>query len=111
MRPGLSYDLEVTVTDGPGGSVGAVSRLNSQQQAVSTVALPASSVRVKGHTVQVTVPAGLMSITAPPGTGPAGARTAYTFEAAVPGGQPSDVAGFAPGFVTYQAGRTRSASR
>ena len=68
--PGLSYDLEVTVTDGPGGSVGAVSRLDSQQQAVSTVALPASSVRVKGHTVQVTVPAGLMSITAPPGIGP-----------------------------------------
>jgi hypothetical protein len=106
----ISYDLEVTVTDGPGGPVGTVSALNSQQQATSTVTLPASSVEVIGPAVQVSIPSSLLPSTVPPGAYTATLRDSYVFETAVPGGRPSDLAGFAPGFLTSQvvhAGSTR----
>lgn len=110
-RPTISYDLEVRVTDGQGGPVGTVSLLNSQQQATSTVTLPASRVRVKGHTVQVTVPSSLMPSTASRGTNPAITRNFfYAFEAAVPGGLPSDIAGFAPEYASTMVGRVGSTS-
>lgn len=95
--PTISSDLELTVTDGPSGPVGALSSLDSELQVRSTVPLPPSSVQMIGDTVQVTVPTSLLLSTVPPGTQPAITRDAYVFEAAVPGGKPSDIAGFAPG--------------
>ncbi len=109
-RPAISYDSTVTVTDGPGGPVGTVSLLNSQQQATSTVMLPPSSVQVNGDTVQVMVPASLLPSTTPPGTHLAITRNFYAFEAAVPGGLPSDIAGFAPEYASTMVGRVGSTS-
>jgi len=95
----ISYDLEISVTDGPGGPAGTASLLNSQEQATSTVTLPVNSVRVTGDIVQVTMPSGLMPSVAPSGTRSVTTQSLYTFEAAVPGGLPSDIAGFAPGSI------------
>jgi len=98
-HPMISYDSMVTVTDGPGGPVGTVSLLNSHQQATTTVALPSSSVQVNGSSVQLTVPARLLPSTVPPGTHLASPRYSYVVESAVPGGLPSDIAGFAPEYA------------
>jgi hypothetical protein len=99
-RPTSSFDLKVSVTDGPGGPVGVASLLDSQQQATSTVSLPPGSVRVNGNTVQATVPTGLLPSTTSPRRRLAVPSNFYIFEAAVPGGQPTDIAGFAPGYMT-----------
>jgi hypothetical protein len=110
-RPISSYDLEVRVTDGPGGPIGSVSLLNSQLQTTSTVSLPRSNVQVNGKRIQVTVLPGLLPLAAPPGTQPTTMRNFYVFEASVPGGQPSDLAGFAPGYITSKAVHPVTASR
>jgi hypothetical protein len=98
--PKIAYNLKVSVTDGPGGPVGAVSALNSRQEATSSVALSPSSLRLKGNSVQVTVPSSVFPSTASPAKRQAAPSTYYLFEAAVPGGRTSDIAGFAPGFMT-----------
>ena len=99
-HPKISYDSTVTVTDGPGGPVGTVSLLNSQQQPTFTVTLPPSGVQVNGNTVQVTFPASLLPSSAPRTTHQASARYFYAFESALPGGQQSDIAGFAPEYAS-----------
>lgn len=94
-KPGITFDAVVQVTTGPGGTTGTVSLLNSQEQPISTTALPASSMQIAGETVKVTVPSSLLPSTAPPSTRPGTHGESYTFTTSLPGNSESDVAGFA----------------
>ncbi len=98
-QPGISFDAVVQVTTGPAGTSGTVSLLNSQEQPISTTALPASSVQIAGDTVKVTVPLDLLPSTAAPSTRPGIDTESYTFTASLPGDSESDVAGFAPEYT------------
>lgn len=99
IRPRIVYDAEVTVTTGPGGQAGAVSLLDAQGKATSTVDLPAEAVRVRGATVSVSVPTGLLPSTGTPRAQQKGSGYRFTFTAGLPGSDPAAIAGFAPEYV------------
>ena len=98
-RPGISFDAVVQVTAGPGGTIGTVSLLNSQEQPISTTTLPVSSVHIAGETVKVTVLLNLLPSSAPPSTRPGTKCESYAFSTSIPGNSESDVAGFSPEYT------------
>src|SRR5271157_5280220 len=98
-RPGISFDAVVQVTTGPGGTIGTVSLLNSQEQPISMTTLPVSSVQIAGEAVKVTVPLNLLPSSAPPTTQPRTKCESYVFSTSIPGNSESDVAGFAPEYM------------
>lgn len=65
-QPGLTFDAVIQVTIDKGQVSGEVSLLNSQDEPISTTALPADSVQIAGDAVRVTVPLNLLPSTAPP---------------------------------------------
>ena len=94
-QPGISFDAVIQVTTNNGAVTCELSLLNSQAELISTTALPASSVRIVGNTVSVTIPSSMLPSTAPPSTHPQTAHDSYTFSTSLPGDSESDVAGFA----------------
>ncbi len=103
-RPGITYDAVVSVRIGVASPLPIVSLLNPQGQVTSVVTLPASDLRIGGTNVNVELPASML-----PSTGSAKTRLSptgysFTFQAAVAGGQPSDIAGVAPEYFNAPVG-------
>ncbi|WP_165229377.1 hypothetical protein [Aquisphaera insulae] len=88
----IVYDAIVEVTKGAGGTTAEVDLVDAGGQVVSTTDLPPSLVRISGNSVAVTVPKDLLPATNATGVN----RYSYSFQAAAPGGQASDIAGLSP---------------
>ncbi|MFO0889622.1 MAG: hypothetical protein U0790_10845 [Isosphaeraceae bacterium] len=99
IRPGILYDAEVAVATGPDGPEGTVALLDRQGQEVSSVTLPPEAVRIKGATVRISVPAGLLPATQPSRPNATPGRYTYAFAAGLPGSTSSDIASFVPEYV------------
>jgi hypothetical protein len=99
-RPTLTYDSVVTVTTGSGKTTGTISLLDSQGQATAATSLSSTEVRVNGNAVNVMVPASSLPTKATRNVRMPRMITSFTFQAAVPGGRPSDIAGSVSEFMS-----------
>ena len=94
----------ISVKIGVATPLPTLSLLNPQGQVTSTVTLPASDLRIVGTSVNVELPVSML-----PPTGSAKSRLSptgysFAFQAAVNGGQSSDIAGVAPEFFDAPVG-------
>ena len=103
-RPSITFDAVVSVRIGVATPLPTVSLLDLQGQVTSVVTLPANDLRIAGTRVSVKLPASML-----PPTGSAKSRLSptgysFAFEAAVAGGQPSDIAGVVPEYFDAPVG-------